>query len=126
MTLPRHIAIVMDGNGRWAQRRGHPRIFGHVRGSRRVKEIVRASSDLGVQALTLYAFSTENWSRPASELTTLWKILKKFLRQEIDELDQENVRLRVIGEKERLSDDVVQVIDEAVARLSHNSGLNLT
>src|SRR5580658_6387788 len=98
---PRHVAIVMDGNGRWAQRRGHARIFGHIRGAARVKEIVREADRLGIRALTLYAFSTENWSRPETELRVLWKILKKYLLQEVEELNQKNVRLRVIGEVER-------------------------
>ena len=92
-SIPRHIAIIMDGNGRWAQRRCRPRIFGHVRGSARLKEVVRETSRLGVQALTLYAFSTENWSRPEGELRTLWELLKKYLRKETENLHRENVRL---------------------------------
>lgn len=124
--IPRHIAIIMDGNGRWAQRRGHPRVFGHVRGSSRVKPVVREANRLGVKALTLYAFSTENWTRPDTELSVLWKLLKKFLRKEIDELDRENVRLNVIGEVDRLGPDVREVLDPAIRRLSKNTGLLLT
>lgn len=124
--VPKHIAIIMDGNGRWAQRRGHSRIFGHVRGTVRVKDIVSEADRLGVRALTLYAFSTENWSRPQPELKALWKILKKYLLKEADELNRKNVRFRVIGEIERLSPDVQDVIRSVVARLANNTGLNLT
>lgn len=123
--VPRHIAIIMDGNGRWAQRRGHPRVYGHVRGSSRVKAIVREAGDLGVKALTLYAFSTENWTRPEAELKTLWKLLKKYLEREVDELDRENVRFRVIGEIERLEPSLRKTVEAAEARLSKNSGLEL-
>jgi undecaprenyl diphosphate synthase len=124
--VPKHVAIIMDGNGRWAQRRGHPRVFGHVRGASRIKPVAREAHRLGIQALTLYAFSTENWTRPDSELQVLWKILKKFLKREEKELQRENIRLRVIGEVERLSPDVREVLDPVVERLSHNTGLQLT
>jgi undecaprenyl diphosphate synthase len=124
--IPRHVAIIMDGNGRWAQRRGHPRVYGHVRGSSRVKPIVREADRLGVQALTLYAFSTENWRRPDAELGVLWRLLKKYLAREVDELDRQNVRLNVIGEVERLSPDVREALDTAIARLEGNTGLQLT
>ncbi|MCM2277080.1 MAG: isoprenyl transferase [Oligoflexia bacterium] len=126
VNIPHHIAIIMDGNGRWAQRRGHSRVFGHVRGSSRVKGIVREADRLGVRALTLYAFSTENWNRPPTELKVLWRLLKKYLQREVAELDRENVRFRVIGELDRLDTDVREVIDSAVERLSGNSGLQLT
>jgi undecaprenyl diphosphate synthase len=116
----------MDGNGRWAERRRHRRFFGHVRGSARVKSIVKEADRLGVQALTLYAFSTENWSRPEGELQVLWNLLKKFLLKEIDELDRENVRLKVIGEIEKLGSDVRSILDPAIERLSKNTGLQLT
>ena len=124
--IPHHIAIVMDGNGRWAQRRGHSRIFGHVRGSSRIKAVVREASQFGVRALTLYAFSTENWSRPESEVQVLWRLLKKFLIREVDELHRQNVRLQVIGEVERLDSDVRALLDVACEKLSHNTGLTLT
>ncbi|MBC7692169.1 MAG: isoprenyl transferase [Methylotenera sp.] len=124
--IPKHIAIIMDGNGRWAQKRHHPRVFGHIRGASRIREIVREANRLGVKALTLYAFSTENWSRPDQELNTLWKILKKFLIREERELQAQNVCLGVIGEIERLSADVRGVLDPALERLSKNTGLKLT
>jgi undecaprenyl diphosphate synthase len=126
LRIPKHVAIIMDGNGRWAQKRRHPRVFGHIRGSSRVKPIVREADRLGIKALTLYAFSTENWQRPEGELSVLWKLLKKYLVREIDELDEKNVRLNVIGEVERLAPDVRQVLDAAILRLSKNTGLQLT
>ena len=124
--VPQHIAIIMDGNGRWAQRRGHARVFGHVRGSSRVSAVVREADRMGVKALTLYAFSTENWGRPEAELKSLWKILKKFLRREVQEMARNNVRFRVIGEIDRLSPDVRAEIDLAVSRLKDCTGLQLT
>lgn len=124
--IPQHIAIVMDGNGRWAQRRGHARVFGHIRGASRIKAIVREADRLGVRALTLYAFSTENWTRPGEELGVLWKLLKKYLQSEVEELHRKNVKLCVIGEVERLSKDIRAVLDPAVERLSKNTGLCLT
>ena len=116
----------MDGNGRWAQRRGHQRLFGHVRGVSRVRDVVREADRLGNRALTLYAFSTENWSRPHTEIQFLWKLLKKYLIKEADELDRRNVRFRVIGDLDRLSPDVRDAIAQAVSRLSRNTGLQLT
>lgn len=125
-TPPKHVAIIMDGNGRWAEKRHHPRVFGHVRGSSRIREIVRAADQAGVKALTLYAFSTENWSRPEGELKVLWKLLKKYLARESDELARENVRLRVIGQGDRLSADIREVLDATIERLKGNTGLQLT
>jgi undecaprenyl diphosphate synthase len=124
--IPKHVAIIMDGNGRWAQRRHHPRVYGHIRGSSRVKGIVREADRLGVQALTLYAFSTENWTRPDAELRVLWRLLKKYLMKEVNELHRQNVRLHVIGEMERLDGDVREVLDMALAKLGQNTGLQLT
>ena len=126
LKIPNHIAIVMDGNGRWAQRRSHPRIFGHVRGSARVREAVREANRLGVKAVTLYAFSTENWSRPESERSVLWKLLRKYIKKDADELHRQNVRLRVIGELDRLDTETRQVVEAAVLKLSQNTGLQLT
>lgn len=124
--IPKHVAIIMDGNGRWAQRRAHPRVFGHIRGASRIRKIVKEADRLGIQALTLYAFSTENWSRPEAEKSLLWKLLIKFLKKEEAELARNNVRLRVIGEVDRLSPEVREVLDPAVKRLSGNTGLQLT
>lgn len=126
LQIPKHVALIMDGNGRWAQRRHHPRVFGHIRGASRINGIVREADHLGIKALTFYAFSTENWTRPEEEKSVLWKILIKFLKKEEAELDRKNVRLRVIGEIDRLSPEVRSVLDPAIARLSKNTGLLLT
>ena len=123
---PKHVAIIMDGNGRWAKRRHHPRIFGHVKGASRIPKIAQEADRLGIKALTLYAFSTENWSRPELEVTTLWKILIKFLKREEAEMARNNVRLRVIGEMDRLTPEVRAALDPAIERLSKNTGLQLT
>ncbi len=123
---PQHVAIIMDGNGRWAQRRGHARIFGHVRGAQRIKSVVMEAERSGVKALTLYAFSTENWNRPDSELRVLWSLLKKFLKRETENLHRNNVRLQILGEFDRLDPAVQKVVAESVARLSENTGLKLS
>src|SRR5690349_16932268 len=102
METPRHVAIIMDGNGRWAERRGRPRIVGHVRGCRRVREIIRESDRLGVRALTLYAFSSENWRRPVEEVNVLMRLLFKWLARERKELMEKNIRFRAIGVIDRL------------------------
>ncbi len=125
MKIPRHVAIIMDGNGRWAERRGYPRVFGHIRGSTRVKPLVREADRLGIRALTLYAFSTENWLRPEGELSVLWRLLKKYFVKEFQELQKKNIRMRVIGEIERLSPEIRSVIDPIQERLSGNTGLQL-
>ncbi len=124
--IPKHIAIVMDGNGRWAQRRGHPRAYGHVRGASRVKEVVREANRQGVKALTLFAFSTENWLRPEFERKILWKLLKKYLLKERTELKKENVRLKSIGQFHRLDHDLQKIIRETEVFLEDCDGLNLT
>jgi undecaprenyl diphosphate synthase len=123
--LLKHVAVIMDGNGRWAEARGYPRFYGHVRGASRVKRIVLAASDQGVKVLTLFAFSTENWSRPEDEKNVLWKLLRRFLLKEKAELARNNVRLRVFGELERLGPDVREVLDPVVAELADNDGLQL-
>ena len=122
---PKHVAIIMDGNGRWAKRRGHSRVFGHIRGSSRVKGMVKEADRLGVKVLTLYAFSTENWGRPEGELQVLWKLLKKYLLSEVEELDRNNVQMLVIGEKDRLAPDLREVVDSSIQRLAKNTGLKL-
>ncbi len=123
--IPRHIAIVMDGNGRWAERRGRPRAYGHVRGSSRVREITRVASESGVQTLTLYAFSSENWKRPESERAILWRLLVKHLRRERKELMQQNVQLHVIGELHRLPLDVQEEVKVSVLAMAKNTGMRL-
>ena len=125
-TLPRHVAIIMDGNGRWAQARGYPRFYGHIRGAARVKEIVRASREMGIRALTLYAFSTENWKRPEEELEVLWKILRKYLRREVKELKKQGIRLHIMGDYQRLPADAVHELKYAIDELSRGTRMDLT
>jgi undecaprenyl diphosphate synthase len=124
--VPKHIAIIMDGNGRWAQARGYPRFYGHLRGSNRVKEIVREARRLGVSALTLYAFSTENWKRPEEELSVLWKTLKKYVHRQIKDMKKNGIRLHVIGEIERLPTDVRDELKRAMSELKDGNQMILT
>ena len=105
--LPRHIAIIMDGNGRWAKQRHLPRIMGHRKGIETVREVVRECRQLGIEVLTLYAFSTENWRRPKTEIKALMALLKKFIRSEMLELHQNNTRVTMIGDLSKLPDDVM-------------------
>jgi len=124
-TLPRHIAIIMDGNGRWAEKRSLNRIAGHRMGIKRAKEIIRACSELGIQVLTLYAFSTENWSRPQREIRTLMSLLKRFLSAEGKALIKNNIRLNTIGAIEDLPQDVQDILREVMEHSSANTGLVL-
>ncbi len=113
MNIPRHIAVIMDGNGRWAEKQGLPRSFGHKRGAERVDEIIRKASQLGVRALTLFAFSTENWSRPRAEIEMLFRLLGDMLRKKRRLLEEKNIRIRFIGRRDRFSPAVLKVIREA-------------
>ncbi len=122
---PTHVAIIMDGNGRWAKARNLPRAAGHQRGAEAVRRAIRASVDLGISYLTLYGFSNENWKRPTSEITDLMGLLRLYLRKEIDELNQEGVRIRFIGDRGRLADDIVSLIEMAEHRTKDNGRLNL-
>src|SRR5438876_5654434 len=124
--LPRHIAIIMDGNGRWAQARGLPRIAGHRNGAEAVRRTLVAAGELGIPYLTLFGFSSENWKRPLGEVDDLMGLLRHYLRGEIAELHRNGVRLRVIGEIARLSPDIVTLIDNAEALTRDNGGINLT
>lgn len=124
--LPKHIAIIMDGNGRWAQARGYPRFYGHLRGSNRVKEIVRAARKMGISALTLYAFSTENWKRPEDELAVLWKTLRKYIRRQIGDMKKNSIRLHVIGEMSRLPADVQAELKNAIEETKGGDQMILT
>lgn len=120
--MPRHVAIIMDGNGRWAAQRHLPRDAGHRAGVEAVRAVTRAARAMGVQALTLYAFSSENWRRPAEEVSGLMGLLKFFIRNDLAELVRENVRLRVIGDYRRFPADVVALVDDALARTAANTG----
>ncbi len=124
--LPKHIAIIMDGNGRWAERRGRPRIYGHIKGCGRVREIIREADRLGIKQLTLYAFSTENWGRPTAEVTVLMQLLKKWLIRERRELIKRNIRFRAIGNLERLPMDARKLVRESEELSAGNTGLELT
>jgi undecaprenyl diphosphate synthase len=124
--LPRHIAIIMDGNGRWAKARGLPRVAGHRRGAEAVRRTLVAASELGIPYLTLFGFSSENWKRPLNEVDDLMGLLRHYLRGEIAELHHNGVRLRVIGEIGRLSADLVTLIANAEALTRDNRGVNLT
>jgi undecaprenyl diphosphate synthase len=123
--IPGHIAIIMDGNGRWARRRGLPRIAGHQAGVESVRDIVETCGQLGVSALTLFAFSTENWRRPKEEVSLLMRLLLRYLHDEIEELGENNVRLTAIGQLESLPNEVQNQLFETVGALSGNTGLNL-
>jgi undecaprenyl diphosphate synthase len=123
--IPRHIAIIMDGNGRWAQKQGLPRVKGHQAGVKSVREIVRVAGNLGVEVLTLYAFSTENWNRPALEVRALMTLLKTYLKDELENLQQNNVSLRCIGQTDKLPREVRTLAAEATAKTAANSGLIL-
>ena len=122
---PRHVAIIMDGNGRWAKARRLPRIAGHKKGVEAARKVVRAAGDLGIEVLTLYAFSSENWRRPIEEVTDLMGLLRHFILADIDELAEAGVRLRVIGDYHALKPDLVKLIDGALARTADNTGTTL-
>src|ERR1700682_1995612 len=124
--LPRHMEIIMDGNGRWAQARGLPRIAGHRRGAEALRRTLVAASELGVPYLTLFGFSSENWKRPHDEVDDLMGLLRHYLRGEIAELHRNGVRLRIIGDLGRLAPDIVTLIANAEALTRDNGGVNLT
>lgn len=125
MTLPNHVAIIMDGNGRWAQLRRQPRTFGHIKGTRVAKKIITACSRRGIKHLTLYAFSTENWLRPAAEVHLLMKILRRYLDRETQNLIKENIRFTVIGDLSRIPKDVSAAISKSIQETAHCTGLHL-
>ena len=118
----RHVAIIMDGNGRWAKKRHLPRAVGHQRGVEAVRTLVRAARDMGLDALTLYAFSTENWRRPEDEIAALMGLLRRYIVADIDEFIANNIRLKVIGDYRALPADVVGLIDDALAKTAGNNG----
>jgi undecaprenyl diphosphate synthase len=123
--LPDHVAIIMDGNGRWAQKKGLPRTFGHRAGVETLREIVMTSSEIGIKVLTAYAFSTENWRRPADEVNLLMGLLAEYLDNEINELDKNNVQIRFIGKTEELASTLQTKIEKAQAQTAANTGLIL-
>ncbi len=124
-TLPRHVAIIMDGNGRWAKARRLPRIAGHRRGVEAVRRIVRKAGEIGIEVLTLYAFSSENWRRPVEEVSDLMGLLRHFIRADLNEIAQAGVRIRVIGDYRAFQDDLVKLIDDAIERTAGNTAMTL-
>jgi undecaprenyl diphosphate synthase len=123
--LPKHIAIIMDGNGRWAKGQGQDRLFGHYHGVESVRNVVEACAELGVGYLTLYAFSTENWERPVQEVSGLMELLVDTIRKEIPTLNKNNIRLHVIGNTQMLPEKTITVLNEAILETAVNTGLNL-
>jgi undecaprenyl diphosphate synthase len=122
---PRHVAIIMDGNGRWAAARGLPRSEGHRRGVEALRRTVRAAGELGVRYLTIFSFSSENWSRPPAEVTELMGLLRRFVRNDLAELHQNNVRVRIVGARDGLSADIGPLLVEAEELTRNNTGLTL-
>jgi undecaprenyl diphosphate synthase len=125
MTIPNHVAIIMDGNGRWAQLRRQPRTLGHVKGTRVAKKIITACSRRGIKHLTLYAFSTENWLRPEAEVRLLMRILRRYLDRETKNLIKENIRFSIIGDLSRIPEDVSAAISNSINETAHCTGLHL-
>ncbi len=122
---PRHVAIIMDGNGRWAKQRMLPRAMGHKRGVEAVRNIVRAAGDFGLEALSLYAFSSENWKRPEDEVSDLMGLLRAYIKSDIAEFEANDVRLKIIGNYKALAPDIVDMIEDALARTSGNKRTTL-
>jgi undecaprenyl diphosphate synthase len=122
---PRHVAIIMDGNGRWAKARGLPRALGHKEGVEALRRAVEASRELGLTHLSVYAFSTENWSRPQTEIDALFDLLRVFVRRDLTRLHKDGVRIRIVGSREGLSEDILSLIDEAMEKTRDNTRLTL-
>lgn len=123
--VPRHVAIIMDGNGRWAKARHLPRIMGHRRGAEAVRTVITAAAEMGIEALTLYAFSSENWRRPEEEINDLKGLLRHYVMNEIGEMAAKGVRFRIIGDYARFGPELVAMLDDAMARTANNRGLTL-
>jgi undecaprenyl diphosphate synthase len=124
--IPAHVAIILDGNGRWAKEKGMPRNYGHMQGAKAVEDILVDARDMGIKYLTVYAFSTENWSRPEAEVSALMTILRNYLKTSIKKSMKNNVRCRVIGERSKLSDDIRAAIEELETATAGNTGLTFT
>lgn len=123
--FPRHVAVIMDGNGRWARAKGFPRVEGHRRGVQTLRDVVRHAGRIGLEYLTLYSFSSENWSRPPDEVRELMGLLKLFIRRDLADLNAQNVRVRVIGERANLPADIAGLLDEAELKTRRNTGMTL-
>ncbi len=124
--VPAHVAIILDGNGRWAKAKGMPRNYGHMQGAKAVEDILEIARDMGIKYLTVYAFSTENWNRPETEVSALMTILRQYLKSSIKKSMKNNVRCRVIGERSKLSDDIQAAIKELEDATAGNTGLQFT
>jgi undecaprenyl diphosphate synthase len=124
-SVPRHVAIIMDGNGRWAQARKLPRLAGHRAGAEAVRRTLRAASKFGIECVTLYAFSSENWKRPEKEIMDLTGLMKQFIRAEVDEMHNNNIRLRIIGDHHAFEPEAAEMVDAAVAKTAGNTGFTL-
>jgi undecaprenyl diphosphate synthase len=122
----KHVAVIMDGNGRWAKQRSHPRVWGHVRGSAVVSQIVQEADDLGIEALTMYAFSSENWSRPQTEVLVLFNLLYKFLKKERSRILKNNIRFKLMGDITNLPEQTKKLIGELESETADHTGLKLT
>ncbi len=125
LAFPNHVAIIMDGNGRWARARHRPRVFGHQAGVKTVRRIVEDAAELGIKCLTLYSFSTENWTRPKTEIKALFDLLKQYVVDDLDTLDRRGVRVRIIGSRDGLEDDILQILDTVESRTRVNTDFNL-
>ena len=123
--VPLHIAIIMDGNGRWAQARHRPRVFGHQAGVKTVRRIVEDAADMGIQYLTLYSFSTENWTRPKAEIAALFSLLRKYVEDDLDTLNSNNVRIRILGSREGLKSDLLELIHRVETTTKANTEFHL-
>ena len=123
--VPRHVAIIMDGNGRWAARHGLPRSAGHKAGVDALRRAVRAAADFGIEYLTIYSFSSENWSRPATEVSFLLDLLRRFIRQDVAELHRSGVKIKIVGSRDDLEPGMVSLLDDAERLTQENSKLNL-
>lgn len=126
LKIPNHVAIIMDGNGRWAKAKGMPRTFGHTEGAKRVADVTRAAGNLGIKYVTVYAFSTENWSRSEEEVTALMKLFRGYLKTCIKDADENNMRIRVIGDKTGLDEDIQETIRHVEKETSKYDGVTLT
>ena len=126
MNIPKHVAIILDGNGRWAKAKGMPRTYGHIQGAKTVEDICEVAYNMGIQYLTVYAFSTENWNRPKEEVDALMKLLRNYMKNCLKRANQNNMCVRVIGEKSRLDEDIKKSIEELENATKDNTGLHFT
>ena len=122
---PRHVALIMDGNGRWAERRGLPRVMGHREGVQALRRTIKAAPDLGIRCLTVFGFSTENWSRPADEVSDLMGLVRAFVGSDLKRLEAAGVRIRILGRRKGLPSDIAAIVDRAEAQTAHNTGFLL-